>query len=450
MRFLMGKMRSGFTMVMLTVGTICCLMLVTADISFAARYTTKNGQVMIEAENYTRLGGSLGGRWTKSKSKSGYSGSGYMQAPSGNPRTLKYSSGNARVEYDINFQETGTYYLHLRTHATSHSNNGFFATMNGRNFSYGHSRAYYIAAPWMNKWWCYSDGGGADRRGAKVSINITKKGVKTLAIVRRDKGSRVDRIWLTKKVKTSPKSSNFSGSSSSPSSGNSTTGSSTNVSSTPSDSQDNSSSSSTTVVNGSAVSQSANGLVVINANRFNAKASRSNHNWAAVRHLGVGAMEAIPDKGTRIDRGYVSKSPYLRFNVNFKKTGTHYVWLQASCLGGDNTAHVGLNGNSVASGANINIPLSKGWAWSGNTAGREPGEDQRDQNRGADRRSLHARRRDDSAPDCAGHLSQLQTFRIRRDSCDTIRQWRQRHGDWQKFPAEDRFQWPGGDDCKKP
>ncbi len=364
-KFLMGKMRSSFAMGILTVGTICCLMLVTADVSFAAAYATKNGQVMIEAENYTRLGGSLGGRWTKSKSISGYSGSGYMQAPSGSPRTLTYKSSNTRVEYDINFQETGTYYLHLRTHASTHSNNGLFATMNGRKFNYGHSRAYYIAVPWMNKWWCYADGGGAEGRGYKISINISKKGVQTLAIVRRDKGSRVDRIWLTKHVRTSPKASNFNGSSSTPTSvgssnSSSTTDKTTNTQTTPSDS--------TTTVSGGAVTQSANGLVVLNARKYNAKASRSNHNWAAVNHLGTGAMEAIPDNGARFDSGYVSKSPYLRFNVRFTKTGTHYVWLQASCLGRDNTAHVGLNGNAVASAARVNVPVSKGWAWSGKTA----------------------------------------------------------------------------------
>ena len=82
----------------------------------------------------------------------------------------------------------------------------------------------------------------------------------------------------------------------------------------------------------------------------------------------TGREESMPDSGARIVSSYVSKSPYLRFNVNFKKTGTHYVWLQGSCLGSDNTAHAGLNGNASSSSANIKLPVNTDWVWSGTTA----------------------------------------------------------------------------------
>ncbi len=364
MNTIFNRMRKHLPVGIATVGTLLCFTLVAVDVVSAATYKTANGQVMIEAENYTRLGGSLGGKWTKSTAKPGFVGSGFMLAPSGDPRTLKYSSGNARVEYDINFTETGTYHLHLRSLATNHANNGFFATMNGRNFNYGHTHAYYIAAPWMGKWWWYSDGGGAEGRGYKVSINITKPGFHTLAIVRRDKGSRVDRIWLTKKVSVSPKVSSLNIGSTS----TSTASAPAPTNSTPS-SPTSSSPSTTTSKNGAAFVQSTSGLVAMDAFDYSATVSRSNHNWAEVRHLGIDAMEAIPDSRARIASGYTSKSPLLRFNVNFKKTGTHYIWLWASCQGSDNTFHVGLNGKASASSANIKVPLSKGWAWSSTTMG---------------------------------------------------------------------------------
>ena len=351
------------------VGTLWCFMLVAAATASAATYKTANGQVMIEAENFTRLAGSLGGKWTKSTALPDYKGSGFMLAPSGNPRTLTYSSGNARMEYVINFTETGTYHLHLRSYATNHANKGFFATMDGRNFNYGHSKAYYIAAPWMGKWWWYSDGGGAEGRGYKVSVNITKTGFHTLAIVRRDKGSRVDRIWLTKKVSASPKVTSLNVGSSGVSDVSAPTTPTTSPPASNNNTQPSTPTSTTTAGNGAAFVQSASGLLAIDAFDYSAAVSRNNQNWAEVRHLGIDAVEAIPDRGARIASGYTSKSPYLRFNVRFQKTGTHYIWLWASCQGSDNTFHVGLNGGAQASGANIKVPLSKAWAWSSTTMG---------------------------------------------------------------------------------
>ncbi len=183
---------------MAAIGIFLGLVLVAADIGSAATYQTDNGEVVIEAEKFTRLGGTTGGTWYVNNDISGYLGSGYLQSTTDDPRTLEYSSSIIRAEYDIDFTETGTYYLHLRTYATDHANNGYFATLDGRSFDYGHPDAYYITSYWKNLWWWYIDGGGAEGRGYKVSIDITKTGVQRLAIYRRDKGTRIDRIWLTK------------------------------------------------------------------------------------------------------------------------------------------------------------------------------------------------------------------------------------------------------------
>ncbi len=191
---LINRMR-GFAIA--TVG-ILCFVLVAVENGSAATFQTVNGQVVIEAENFTRLGGTIGGTWYLNNEKTGYLGSGYIQSTTDDPRTLDYLSSIIRAEYDIDFKQTGTYYLHLRTYATDHANNGFFATMDGQRFDYGHPNAYYITAFWKNLWWWYNDGGGADGRGYKVSFNVTKTGVQTLALYRRDKGTRIDRIWLTK------------------------------------------------------------------------------------------------------------------------------------------------------------------------------------------------------------------------------------------------------------
>jgi lysophospholipase L1-like esterase len=177
------------------------LFLFTANTVFAETFKTVNGEVVIEAEKYTRLGGSIGGTWFFNALKSGYKGTGYIESSKDDPSTLIYTSDIIRAEYDINFQCTGTYYVHLRTYAEDRTQNGFFASVDGNQVDYGHSDAFYI---WVSqnelnpRWWWYTDGGGAGQRGLKVSFNITSPGKKTFAVLRRNKGSRIDRIWLTK------------------------------------------------------------------------------------------------------------------------------------------------------------------------------------------------------------------------------------------------------------
>ena len=80
-------------------------------------------------------------------------------------------------------------------------------------------------------------------------------------------------------------------------------------------------------------------------------------------------MEARPDTGARIHSNYTTSSPFLRFNVNFQKTGTHYIHLRGLATGNDNSAHAGVGGAAVASAANITVPVTGAWNWSGVTGG---------------------------------------------------------------------------------
>ncbi|MGV7223149.1 MAG: hypothetical protein ACQ9MH_16660 [Nitrospinales bacterium] len=177
------------------------LVLLSADTLLAATFRTVNGEVVIEAEQYTRLGGSRGGTWFVNTQQSGFKGSGYIESAKDDPGTLRYSSDIIRAEYEIDFRTTGRYYVHFRTYAEDHTHNGFFATINGSQVDYGDPDAYFIFVKQTEvnpRWYWYTDGGGAEARGFKVSFNITSTGKKTFAVLRRDKGSRVDRIWLTK------------------------------------------------------------------------------------------------------------------------------------------------------------------------------------------------------------------------------------------------------------
>jgi hypothetical protein len=187
--------------VMVAAGSLLCWAVVASAPAHAERFKTVDGEVVIESETYTRLGGTVGGSWSVETSLTGYIGDGYIRSSTDDPSTLQFNEDTSRAEYDIRFEHTGTYYLHLRTYAVDETQNGFFATIDGVQFDYGHENAFYVWVRWFvsnPRWWWYTDGGGAGGRDYKVSFNVASTGMKTLAIYRRDKGSRVDRIWLTK------------------------------------------------------------------------------------------------------------------------------------------------------------------------------------------------------------------------------------------------------------
>lgn len=128
MGFTSGNGRSHLICTAAITCALLCFAFMATGTASAATFKSVSGEVVIEAETYTRLGGNLGGAWFKNDEKKGYKGTGYIQSTLKDPKTLQYKSGNIRAEYDIDFKETGTYYLHLRTFAQNHTENGFFAT----------------------------------------------------------------------------------------------------------------------------------------------------------------------------------------------------------------------------------------------------------------------------------------------------------------------------------
>jgi hypothetical protein len=121
-----------------------------------------------------------------------------MQSTTTAPILTRFNSDLMRLEYDINFNETGTYYLHLRSWAYDHGQNGFFAALNSQEFIYGKPSGTWIIVGARSDWF-WKTIGSADWQAAEpVKINVTSRGVKTLLIYRRDPGSKLDRIWLTK------------------------------------------------------------------------------------------------------------------------------------------------------------------------------------------------------------------------------------------------------------
>jgi hypothetical protein len=117
------------------------------------------------------------------------------------------------------------------------------------------------------------------------------------------------------------------------------------------------------------------GIVSMEAENFDNNVSQGFHSWTLVT-LPAGAsgsktMQALPNWNIRWrdpygDNGYLALSPRLDFNVNFVKTGTHYVWIRGyASSGSDDDCHVGLNYQATSTGEQISFfNEAANWYWS--------------------------------------------------------------------------------------
>jgi len=122
--------------------------------------------------------------------------------------------------------------------------------------------------------------------------------------------------------------------------------------------------------------QDENGLVVMEAENYSEKIDTGEDMWDTVTAVpnfsGEGGMRAVL---VSVDNyGDASKaftdSPVLKYNIDFKRTGKHYVWARASHEGGkDDSFHTGINDQEIAlSSEMITFEGASGtsmWVWMG-------------------------------------------------------------------------------------
>jgi hypothetical protein len=106
------------------------------------------------------------------------------------------------------------------------------------------------------------------------------------------------------------------------------------------------------------------------AENYDLNESQGGHDWVEVfpaGYSGWGAMQAQPNTGIIVNTGYVTSSPRLDFEVNFVKTGIHYVWIRGiGASSSDDSVHVGLDGAESATSDRI-TGFSSSWSWSQST-----------------------------------------------------------------------------------
>ncbi len=94
------------------------------------------------------------------------------------------------------------------------------------------------------------------------------------------------------------------------------------------------------------------GLVSIEAEHFDIHAAQGGYSWNPVTPPGASgtALSADPDTDAIINTGYTTGSPRLDYQVNFVKTGIHYIWVRGmgpSGIGNDDSCHAGLDGQAI-------------------------------------------------------------------------------------------------------
>ncbi|HON93347.1 MAG: discoidin domain-containing protein [Phycisphaerae bacterium] len=104
------------------------------------------------------------------------------------------------------------------------------------------------------------------------------------------------------------------------------------------------------------------GLVCVEAEHYDNKVDIGTNTWSLVTTAagftgadgfsGGYAMQIMPDTpagGRSVNTGYAANSPRLDFQINFVKTGIHYVWILGFGRDGNaDSAHAGLNGLEIA------------------------------------------------------------------------------------------------------
>lgn len=120
-----------------------------------------------------------------------------------------------------------------------------------------------------------------------------------------------------------------------------------------------------------AFQQDGSGLIAMEAENFDDAGSTGSHAWtttAQTRDSSTAGVQVLPNNGERLDDS--SNSAELSYQVNFNRSGTHYIWVRMySDSGEDNSLHVGLDG-VLQSGSDKITLVDHGtgsWEWTQDT-----------------------------------------------------------------------------------
>ncbi len=241
-----------------------------------------------------------------------------------------YESSSPRLDYQINFSQTGTHYVWILGKAGGSdvaSSNSIHAGLNGQGLTTsdrisGFDHTYGWSNDTMDT--------------VRATIEVSQTGMQTFNLWMREDGFIVDKIILT----TDP---NYDA---------------------------------TQPPQPTVFEQSNDGLglVSIEAENYHHTISPDElHQWVIVNDnsaSGDQALQAVVDNGTNYNTGYESSSPRLDYQINFSQIGTHYVWILGKAGGSSvwssNSIHAGLNGQGSTTSDRIS-GFDHTYGWSNDT-----------------------------------------------------------------------------------
>lgn len=107
------------------------------------------------------------------------------------------------------------------------------------------------------------------------------------------------------------------------------------------------------------------GIISIEAENYTVKEAIEDHYWELTTEKagfsGKGAMAALPDDGANEDIDY-DDSPFIDYQVNFLRTGRHYIWIRGWGIGGGDTCHLDLDHRELDNGEEIGFEKNR-WNW---------------------------------------------------------------------------------------
>ena len=161
-------------------------------------FQESSGQVVMEAENFDSKVARSGQDWVAETSQAGYAGSGYRRAMPNNNVNINtgYVTTSPELVYKVKFSTPGTYYVWIRGHASTTSDDSVHVGIDGTGPATSDRMGDFPAAwTWLQ----------TTLDGPVATLTVPNAGVHTIHVWMRQDGLRVDRILLrTSSSSTAP------------------------------------------------------------------------------------------------------------------------------------------------------------------------------------------------------------------------------------------------------
>lgn len=383
-----------------------------------------NGEVVIEAENFSNLepgsGNAGGSSWSVITDGNASGGEALEATPNSGVYTGLNING-PRLDYNIDFSETGVYRIYVLTSAPGPNDDSYHVGLNGSSVSSNSGYGMGRNGPW----------GWADYANEDdfVEVNVPSVGKHTFNVWMREDGVKIDKIILSKS--NYPFGQGPAESGQSPCGGDANQAPVSSFSATPSsgfaplavsidassstdpdgsiasyawtfgdgtsgngqtlshtytnvgtftltlavtDNEGLSNQSSRTITvspqgNGPLCHQESAGVVVLEAENYTATSTGSGNasgsSWQKFSDPATSngeGVRAMPNSG--VYTGLNTNGPRLDYDITFQTAGTYRVYIRANGpTGSDDSFHAGLNGQSVTSASAYGMGYTGNWFW---------------------------------------------------------------------------------------